>query len=138
MEYAYDSYELKPESIFLFKLFRFQFDYDDEARTCTVSVPISDFMYNPSGIVHGGVLAFLADTTMGHLNFRFKDNVQYVTLEMKTSYFKPAISGKLVATARYVKDGYKVCYIECDIRNEEGDLLCRTNGTFYRYDKKNT
>lgn len=136
-EYAYDSYDLKPESIFMFKMFQFEFDYDDEARTCTVSAPVTDLMYNPSGIVHGGILTFIADTAMGHLNFRFK-NVQYVTLELKTSYFKAVTRGKLIATARYIKDGYKVCFIECDVRNENGDLLCRTNGTFYRYEKKST
>jgi acyl-coenzyme A thioesterase PaaI-like protein len=43
-----------------------------------------------------------------------------------------------MATARYIKDGYNVCFIECDVRNEKGDLLSRTNGTFYRYEKKNT
>ncbi|MCU9593768.1 PaaI family thioesterase [Caldibacillus thermolactis] len=136
-ENAYDSYELKPESIFMFKLFQFAFEYNDEEKTCTVSAPVTDYMYNPSGIVHGGILAFIADTAMGHLNFRYK-KVQYVTLELKTSYFKAVSSGKLMATARYIKDGYNVCFIECDVRNEKGDLLSRTNGTFYRYEKKNT
>ena len=103
MENVYETYEIKPEKNFLFKLFQFTFDYDDEARTCTVSCPISDFMLNPSGIVHGGVLTFIADTAMGHLNFRLKD-APYVTLELKTSFYHAISSGRFIATAFFTKE----------------------------------
>lgn len=135
VEKAYDTYEINQESIFLFKLFQFEFDYDEEERTCTITCPITDFMLNPGGIVHGGVYTFIADTAMGHLNFHFQD-ATYVTLEFKTSFFKATSTGSIVATARYIKEGYKVCYMECEVRNEEGDLLCKTSATFYRYSKK--
>ena len=78
---------------------------------------------------------FIADSAMGHLNFRFKD-APYVSLELKTSYFKAASSGTLYATARYIKEGYKVSFMECDVKNENGELLCNVNGTFYRFKKK--
>nr|WP_277398301.1 PaaI family thioesterase [Neobacillus citreus] len=115
-------------------MLQFEFDYDDEAKTCTITCPVTDIMYNPAGIVHGGIFTFLADTAMGHLNFRLKD-VPYVSLELKTSFFKATKSGKLIATSRYKKDGYKISFMEADVRNEEGELLCTTSGTFYRYDK---
>lgn len=134
MEKAYDTSAIKPESIFMFNMLQFEFDYDDEAKTCTITCPVTDIMYNPSGIVHGGIFTFLADTAMGHLNFRLKD-VPYVSLELKTSFFKATKSGKLIATSRYKKDGYKISFMEADVRNEEGELLCTTSGTFYRYDK---
>lgn len=134
-EQAFDSYECKPESIFMFKLFQFEFNYDDELKTCTITCPVNDFMYNPSGIVHGGILTFLADSAMGHLNFRQKD-APYVSLELKTSFYQASVTGKLVATSRYIKEGYKVSFMEADVRNENGELLCRTSGTFYRFTKK--
>ncbi|MCR1832823.1 PaaI family thioesterase [Oceanobacillus caeni] len=134
VEKAFDERNFNPESIFLFKLFQFDFQYDDENRTCTITCPISEVMLNPSGIVHGGVYTFLTDTAMGHLNFRLKD-APYVSLELKTSYFKAASTGNITATARYTKEGYKVCFMECEVHNEEGDLLCKTSGTFYRYQK---
>lgn len=135
VEQAYDKFEMKPESIFMFKLLDFKFDYDEEARTCTITCPVSDIMYNPAGIVHGGIFTFIADTAMGHLNFRLKE-VPYVSLELKTSFFKATTTGTLIATARYVKEGYKVSFMEAEVKNEEGELLCRTSGTFYRFDKK--
>ena len=107
---------------------------DEENKTCTITCPITDLMLNPSGILHGGIHTYIADTAMGHLNFHFKD-AAYVSLELKTSYFKAISKGKLKATARYIKEGYKVSYLECDVKNEQGDLLCKTTGTFYRYEK---
>ncbi|MCM3585319.1 PaaI family thioesterase [Mesobacillus maritimus] len=135
VERAYDTYEAKPESIFMFKLLDFDFDYDDEAKTCTITCPVTEIMHNPAGIVHGGIFTFIADTAMGHLNFRHKD-APYVSLELKTSFFNATTAGKLIATARYLKDGYKVCFMEAEVKNEQGDLLCKTSGTFYRFDKK--
>lgn len=135
VEEAFDTYKLKPENIFMFKLFQFEFDYDEEERTCTIKCPVSEIMLNPSGIVHGGVYAFISDTAMGHLNFRFKD-APYVTLEMKTSYFKAVSSGKLIATARYVREGHQVSFIESEVRNEEGEVLSRTTATFFRVKRK--
>ncbi|WP_197046729.1 PaaI family thioesterase [Oceanobacillus salinisoli] len=135
VERAYDAKDLKPESIFMFNLLQFDFTYNDEEKTCTITCPITDIMLNPSGIVHGGIYTFIADTAMGHLNFHLKD-APYVTLEMKTSYFKAVSAGKIIATSRYIKEGYKVSFMECDVRNEEGDVLCKTTGTFYRFEKK--
>lgn len=135
VEEAYDTYDQNPENIFLFKLFQYEFDYNEEERTCSITSPVSDIMLNPTGIIHGGVLSTIADTAMGHLNFHFKD-APYVTLEMKTSFFKAVSTGKITATARYVKEGYKLVFMECDVVNEDGDLLCTTTGTFYRYEKK--
>lgn len=134
-EQAYDTYELKPESIFMFKMLQFEFNYDEEARTCTITCPVTDIMLNPAGIVHGGILTFLADTAMGHLNFHLKD-APYITLEMKTSFYKACNEGKLIATGRYIKEGYKVSFMEAEVTNEMGEPLCKTSGTFYRYEKK--
>lgn len=135
VENAYDTYEQKPESVLMFKLLQMEFDYNDEEKTCTITCPVTDIMYNPTGIVHGGIFTFLADTAMGHLNFRYKD-APYVTLELKNSFLKAVKSGKLIATGRYIRDGYKVTFLEAEVKNEHGELLCKTSGTFYRYEKK--
>jgi uncharacterized protein (TIGR00369 family) len=126
--------EVAPQKLFLFNLFDFSFSYDDENKLCRIECPITEPMYNPLGTVHGGILTYLADTAIGHLNFRFKD-APYVSIELKTSYLKASTSGKLIATARYVKDGYKVMFTECVIENENAEIVSTTSGTFYRYTK---
>jgi len=126
--------EISPEKVFLFNLFNFTFSYDDENKICRIECPVTETMFNPLGTVHGGILTYLADTAIGHLNFRYKDG-PYVSLELKTSYLKATTGGKLIATARYVKDGYKVVFSECVIENEKGEVVSTTSGTFYRFTK---
>ncbi|WP_216828531.1 PaaI family thioesterase [Alkalihalobacterium elongatum] len=132
---AAEKTELAPEKAFLFQFFDFKFSYDDEKKECTIECPVSETMFNPFGTVHGGIYTYLADTAIGHLNFRFKED-PYVSLELKTTHMKAITSGKLIAKARYSKDGYNVVFTECDIFNEEGELVSTTSGTFYRVKKR--
>lgn len=134
VEHVFDTYELKPGNIFMTKFMQLNYDYDDELRECIVTCPISEILLNPAGIVHGGIYTYLADTAMGHLNFRYKD-VPYVTLEIKTSFYKAISSGRLIARGRYTKEGYKVSFMEAEVCSEDGELLCKASGTFYRYEK---
>lgn len=134
MQSAWLQAEQAPEKVFLFQLFDFAFSYDDEQRHCRIECPVVEAMFNPLGTVHGGILTYLADTAIGHLNFRYKE-APYVSIELKTSYIKAVTSGKLIATASYVKDGYNVVFTECTIENEHGELISTTSGTFYRYTK---
>ncbi|OLO26393.1 hypothetical protein BTR23_23345 [Alkalihalophilus pseudofirmus] len=132
---AAENTELAPQKAFLFNFFDFEFFYDDEKRECTIECPVSETMFNPFGTVHGGIYTYLADTAIGHLNFRFKDD-NYVSLELKTTHMKAMTSGKLIAKARYSKDGYNVVFTECDIFNEKDELVSTTSGTFYKVKKR--
>jgi uncharacterized protein (TIGR00369 family) len=133
MEKAWDHSRNQSVNLCLFHLLDFQFSYDDEDKICRIECPIIEPMLNPLGTVHGGIYTYMADTAMGHLNSRCKG--PYVSLELKTSYFRATNAGKLIATARYVKDGYKVVFMECIIENEKGEVMCITSGTFYRFEK---
>ncbi|MFV8828850.1 PaaI family thioesterase [Alkalihalobacterium sp. APHAB7] len=132
---AAEKTELTYEKVFLFQFFDFQFSYDEQKRQCTIECPVSEAMFNPLGTVHGGVFTYLADTAIGHLHFRFKED-PYVSLELKTTHMNAVTSGKLIAKARFSKDGYNVTFAECDIYNEDGVLVSTTSGTFYRVKKR--
>lgn len=119
----------------LFDLLDLQFTFDDEERTCQIECQITDMMLNPLGTVHGGMYTYIADSAMGHLAIHNKQN-PYVSLELKTSFLKTAHQGKLIATARYVKDGYKILFMECVVENEEGETMSVSSGTFYRVEKR--
>jgi uncharacterized protein (TIGR00369 family) len=127
--------ELAPEKAFLFHFFNFKFSYDDENKQCMIECPVTEIMFNPLGTVHGGILTYLADTAIAHLNHRFKGEL-YVSLELKTSYLKAVTSGKLMAKARYTQEGNNVIFGECVIENENGELISTTSGTFYRTKKR--
>jgi uncharacterized protein (TIGR00369 family) len=135
VKYSLSKAELAPEKVFLFHFFDFKFSYDDVNKQCIIECPVTETMFNPLGTVHGGIITYLADTAIGHLNFRHKED-PYVTIELKTSYLRAVKSGKLIAKARYVQDGYNILFTECVIENEKGELISTTSGTFYRVKKR--
>jgi len=57
-------------------------------------------------------------------------------LELKTSYLKSTTGGKLIAVARYVREGRRVLFAEATVENEHGELLSVSTGTFYRLEKR--
>jgi len=118
----------------LSKLLNFQFYYYEEDRTCEIHCPISPIMLNALGTVHGGIYTYLADTAMGHLALHFKRK-PYVSLELKTSFFKTANQGQLTARARFVKEGHRILFLECQVKDESGEIMCVTTSTFYRLEQ---
>jgi len=62
------------------------------------------------------------------------DNHVVSTIEMKISFVSPALLGKkLIGTAKTVKKGKRIVFIEGEIHNEDGDLIAIGSGTFNVY-----
>ncbi|AJY75972.1 PaaI family thioesterase [Paenibacillus beijingensis] len=115
----------------LFDLLGFEISYNQEMKTCGIACSVHPLMLNPLQIVHGGIHAYLADTAFGYLTMKYKD-APYVSLEIKTSFLKAENKGRLLANARFVKDGNKVVFLACEVENEQHELLSVTTGTFLR------
>lgn len=102
-------------------------------------VPITPFMLNRSGMVHGGITASLADSTMGSLiNKRLPKGFAAVTAEIKVHYLRPGLGKKLISQAKLVKMGQSLATAICEITNEQGALISLSTGTFYIYRQMNT
>ncbi len=114
-------------TFFLARLFGLDISYTDE--TCIVEVPVRDFMFNPQGSLHGGVIAFALDVSMGHL---IKKTVGRpgITLEMKTQYLRPAVSGHVRCEGRFLRRGRTINYLESRMTDEEGKLLAIATSTW--------
>lgn len=114
-------------SFFLAKLLGFEISYPEE--TCVVEFTIHDFMFNPQGSVHGGVIALACDVSMGHL-INHVTGRGGITLEMKTQYLRPATSGRVRCTGRFLKKGRSVSYMESRMTDAEGKLLAMATATW--------
>lgn len=97
------------------------------------SVPITPFMLNKAGIVHGGITATLADSTMGSLiNRRLSDKYQgAVTAEMKINYLSPGTGERIISRAKLLKMGSHLATATCEIKNEKNQLIAHASGTFF-------
>ncbi|MFY9531763.1 MAG: PaaI family thioesterase [Candidatus Acidiferrales bacterium] len=71
------------------------------------------------GVVHGGVLAALADTAGGLATYMSVPRGSRVaTVEMKMNYLEPVEKGTVVADARMIRVGKTLAVVECDLRDE--------------------
>ena len=85
---------------------------------------------------HGGVLATLADSTLGMAALMIsKDNGNLVsTVEFKISYLKPARLGDTITGVPRVRQvGKKIIFVEADFINQDGVVVALANGTFNQY-----
>src|SRR5207245_9234639 len=53
----------------------------------------------------------------------------FTTLELKINFLKPVWKARLRAEGRVVKAGRTVGLVECDVRDDEGELVARATST---------
>lgn len=96
-------------------------------------IPITPFMLNKAGMVHGGITASLADSTIGSLiHQRLPESfIGAVTTELKVNYIKPGVGKELISRAKLLHMGSTLAVATCEIRNEREKLIAYTTGTFY-------
>lgn len=85
---------------------------------------------NPMGTMHGGVLVDLGDAAMGFaMASTLGPGESFTTIELKANYFKPVWKARLRAEARMVKRSRSLGYLECDVVDDQGSLVCRLAST---------
>ncbi|HWF38649.1 MAG TPA: PaaI family thioesterase [Candidatus Acidoferrales bacterium] len=82
------------------------------------------------GVVHGGVLAALADTAGGLASYTAATNSRVVTIEMKINYLEGVPHGTVTADARVVRIGKHIAVVDCDLRDDRR-LVAKALMSFY-------
>jgi uncharacterized protein (TIGR00369 family) len=124
-EQALGTYRQEFGVFFLARLFGLDFAYEND--TCIVTGDVKDFMFNPQGTLHGGVLSFIVDVSMGHL-LRHAAGPG-TTLEMKLQFFRPARVGPIQAVGRFLKKGRSINYLESRV-TQDGAEVCMATSTW--------
>jgi len=85
---------------------------------------------NPMGALHGGVLCDIANAAMGiAYASTLAEGETFATVELKINFLKPVWSAKLRAAGRLIKRGKTLGFLECDILDEEQNLVARASST---------
>jgi len=85
---------------------------------------------NPAGQVQGGFVMAMLDETMSVAAVVASGMTAFVpTLEMKTSFFRPALPGPLTVIGRVAKWGRQICFLEGELYDPEGRLLAKATST---------
>ena len=86
--------------------------------------------FNPMGTMHGGILCDIADAAMGiAFASTLAPGESFTTVELKINFLRPVRIAKLCAEGRVVQRGRTVGYVECEITDENGKLIAKSNST---------
>jgi uncharacterized protein (TIGR00369 family) len=85
---------------------------------------------NPMGTLHGGVLCDIADAAMGTAYAStLEEGETYTTLELKINFLRPIWNARLRAAGRVVKRGRTIGLVECDVLDDNQQLVARATST---------
>lgn len=126
-ERALAQYDRATGGFFLERFLGCELSFDGEA--CIVALQIEDYMLNSAGTLHGGVMAFVLDTAAGSL-FKRAHGAGY-TLETKVQYLRTLKSGRVSATARFLKQGRAVGFVEAVLNGPDGKPAAVATSTWH-------
>ena len=83
------------------------------------------------GVVHGGILAALADTASGIAAYTtVPDGTAIATVELKINYLEAVTGGRVRAEARVLRTGRNFVVVECEVFDQEEKLAAKALLTF--------
>ena len=97
----------------------------------TVAMVAEDRHVNLQGLVHGGMLAILADTACGlSIRSAMEPGRLHVTADLDIHFLAPAKPGTLYGRGTAVKIGRSLAFAEASIEDAAGTLLAKAQSRF--------
>lgn len=83
------------------------------------------------GLLHGGVVATIADVTCGYTALTtMPEGYEVLTSEFKLNLLRPVLAEEIVATGQVIKAGRTLVITEAEVRDgNTGTLLAKMLGT---------
>ena len=104
-----------------------------EQATRTVEVAFearAELLCNPMGQIQGGFLCAMLDECMSVACMVASGMTSVApTLEMKTSFLRPAMPGALKGVGRVIKWGKTVAFTEGELYDDQGRMVAKATGT---------
>ena len=98
----------------------------------TLRMPVKALHKQVYGVVHGGVLAALADTAGGLATYMAcPRGTRVATVEMKINFLEAVEAGTVFAEAEVVRRGRHIAVVDCDVRDDRGRLVTKALMTFF-------
>ena len=83
------------------------------------------------GVVHGGVLATVADTVAAIAAYTtVPKGTEIATVEMKINFLEAVEHGEIKADARVLRQGRTTSVVDCDVTDRDGRLVSKALMTF--------
>jgi acyl-CoA thioesterase len=112
------------------QLFGYELDSIGDGKA-VMSLRVLDRHKQIHGVVHGGVLASLADTAGAMAAYpMLPRGTRLATVEMTINYLEAVDRGPISAEARVLRLGRTLAVAECEVKDAEGRLAAKALLTF--------
>ena len=103
---------------------------DLEQNSCTMAFEISEQFCHSGNIVQGGFVTSMLDTVCAHATFLSDKSINLVaSLEIKVSFLKPTLAGRMTAVGRVNQIGGSIAFLSSELFNENGTLTASATTT---------
>ena len=105
---------------------------DLEEGRVEVRCAVDESVYNPLGVVHGGLVATLLDTVAGWaVHSTLQEGVGFTSIDLKVSFLRPVhiSSGPLTAVGTVVRPGRRVAFAEGLVRDTAGRIVATASSS---------
>jgi uncharacterized protein (TIGR00369 family) len=95
-----------------------------------IGLDAAEHHLNLQGMLHGGVIATLADTATGlAVRSMVPADRRHATVQLDVHYLSPGRPGRVTAVGTTVRVGATIAYAEADVTDGRGRLLARATAT---------
>ena len=96
-----------------------------------VAMELQPQHFNPQGIVHGGIIAAMADTSIGlALRSMLKPGFTHRTAQLNVHFVSKGEGNRIVGRGRSIHLGRRMGYGEAEVVDSAGGLLAKASATF--------
>lgn len=90
---------------------------------------VNDFV-NARGSVQGGIITAMLDDAMAYAGTAYLEGLHMLpTLEIKTSFIRPASAGRLFGTGKVVRRGRDFIFLEGLLKDQDAQLIATASAT---------
>ena len=87
-------------------------------------------MLTLAGTLFGGYIAALADSYVGlAMMTTLADDEWFTTSDLRTSFFRPVVSGKIEIAAEVLNRGRRMAHVECIFVNDDDKVVAKATAT---------
>lgn len=91
-----------------------------------VAFTVREEMTNPAEVLHGGIVAAMADEMVGSTVLIFSGGRYHASVNLSVDFLAPARVGEtVIARSRVIRQGRRLVNAECTLRNGDGQILAR-------------
>ena len=103
-----------------------------QAGGARMHVTVDPALNNPNGVVHGGIIYTMVDSSMGRaVQYGLPKGEHCATIEIKISYLTSVREGTVTVETEVVKQGRNIAFLTSKVTDDQDRLVATASGTMF-------